>query len=470
MSLHANGTQLIYNSTSHNLTWIQHLIQRTLDEKGYQMRMFCTYPVSGQYGPLPRALYYILLLAGVLWRGHPWIAVAYLGVAMTYSASAAVHAFALIARYRFGRYPNWVPTPGIRPSDLMDADWMPIGTILRSAGIMLTPLLNWSSALHHSRRKTVLVAWGALIWVAIVAQMLAVRRGSSLYLGETTTTCFTGGAEYCAASDTWRSKPAYLTALKPYWVNCRCRDTCSQMSHTHAPYREGTNLVPYHVNTSARMVIGSEFLRVAYFSFLLGIFVIIQGFLALIQARWTQGTVRSLIFRRLYGRHSSSAPDSRRQRVRFQVAKSTAWLLYLFAVVMSVFCPPLFVCNLVLNEIRLAHLPRGEPFGAVGQWAPCVSAVFVLFAALIQRYEELAIKWIRRGGRHFYMRLSRSPARREAAPPLPGVGEVVKFAGSQLLLPFRGIYLQLVDGRKRLMQERRQSSDWYEDPVGQSMR
>lgn len=57
----------------------------------------CTYPISGQYGFLNRLLFYLLMIFALVARRRTWLAAAALGTAMTYAASAAVHAFALLA-------------------------------------------------------------------------------------------------------------------------------------------------------------------------------------------------------------------------------------------------------------------------------------------------------------------------------------------------------------------------------------
>lgn len=57
---------------------------------------YCTYPISGQYGFLNRLLFYLLIIFALLARKRTWLAAAALGTAMTYAASAAVHAFALL--------------------------------------------------------------------------------------------------------------------------------------------------------------------------------------------------------------------------------------------------------------------------------------------------------------------------------------------------------------------------------------
>ena len=56
----------------------------------------CGYPISGQYGFLNRLLFYLLMIFALIARKHSWLAAAALGTAMTYAASAAVHAFALL--------------------------------------------------------------------------------------------------------------------------------------------------------------------------------------------------------------------------------------------------------------------------------------------------------------------------------------------------------------------------------------
>jgi hypothetical protein len=58
----------------------------------------CTYTISGQYGSLPRLIYYTLLVFSLVLRHHDWLSAAALGTSMTYAATASVHAIALIIR------------------------------------------------------------------------------------------------------------------------------------------------------------------------------------------------------------------------------------------------------------------------------------------------------------------------------------------------------------------------------------
>lgn len=62
----------------------------------FSYTVLCTYPISGQYGFPNRLLFYLLMIFALVVRKHSWLAAAALGTAMTYAASAAVHAFALL--------------------------------------------------------------------------------------------------------------------------------------------------------------------------------------------------------------------------------------------------------------------------------------------------------------------------------------------------------------------------------------
>ena len=93
----SNYSYFRFNDESHQLS---RTIGPTLDYY-FRPEVFsypgpCVYPISGQYGFLNRLLFYILMIFALIARKHDWLAAAALGTAMTYAASAAVHAFALL--------------------------------------------------------------------------------------------------------------------------------------------------------------------------------------------------------------------------------------------------------------------------------------------------------------------------------------------------------------------------------------
>jgi hypothetical protein len=55
----------------------------------------CSFPLSGQYGPGARALYYVLVVACVLTPHVEWIRGACLAAALLFPSIAAIHALIL---------------------------------------------------------------------------------------------------------------------------------------------------------------------------------------------------------------------------------------------------------------------------------------------------------------------------------------------------------------------------------------
>ena len=92
---HSNYTYLRYN---HEIAQpVRTAVDYYFRPNTFTYSAACTYPISGQYGFLNRLLFYLLMIFALVARKHPWLAAAALGTAMTYAASAAVHAFALLA-------------------------------------------------------------------------------------------------------------------------------------------------------------------------------------------------------------------------------------------------------------------------------------------------------------------------------------------------------------------------------------
>ncbi|KAL1959057.1 hypothetical protein VTO42DRAFT_3298 [Malbranchea cinnamomea] len=69
----------------------------TGDKNSTALHVVCAWPVSGQYGPGTRVLYYILIAACVFARKAEWLRNAYLAGALLFPAVAAVHGIVLAA-------------------------------------------------------------------------------------------------------------------------------------------------------------------------------------------------------------------------------------------------------------------------------------------------------------------------------------------------------------------------------------
>lgn len=65
----------------------------------------CVYPMSGQYGRAPRALYYCLLLFVILFRRQDWLTAGAAAFCLTFGGSAAIHAMILAPMLSLGKPP-----------------------------------------------------------------------------------------------------------------------------------------------------------------------------------------------------------------------------------------------------------------------------------------------------------------------------------------------------------------------------
>ena len=68
------------------------------------LQVICAWPVSGQYGPGSRILYYVLVAASVVARKTEWLRNACLAAALLFPAVAAIHAIVLAALHIDGMF------------------------------------------------------------------------------------------------------------------------------------------------------------------------------------------------------------------------------------------------------------------------------------------------------------------------------------------------------------------------------
>lgn len=174
------GTAQTGNNTHFASQWIQ-----------------CSYSLSGGYGPTLRYIYYVFVALAVLSRRITWLTTAALGLVMTYSSAAAVHAVLLAAvRKRMPRAdellqnPSWqvaqvagpwrrqIDDAGLRSGADMwipllpmawDNDADPVLAIVGAAFLVLLPMHIWSSTLRRSRSKALVAIWGCLLLMGLVA-------------------------------------------------------------------------------------------------------------------------------------------------------------------------------------------------------------------------------------------------------------------------------------------------------------
>lgn len=127
-----------------------------------------------------------------LLRGQPWISGGCLAVALEYGGSAALHVFALRARYKFGYYGNeYNPGP---VSDLGDIDMLALWVIVSSGCILMAPLLPWSSTTRKLGVRPILLYWGFLMYAELICTAIPIGSGFDRYtiIGQATCSVLPG--------------------------------------------------------------------------------------------------------------------------------------------------------------------------------------------------------------------------------------------------------------------------------------
>ncbi|KAI9892762.1 MAG: hypothetical protein M1814_001182 [Vezdaea aestivalis] len=411
----ANITSLTFDATGLGFDYLARSISGLFNSTSYSRPVVCAYPISGQYGQLPRYLYYFLLVFSLLFRRHIWLSTAALGVAMTYSASAALHAFALFVRFR-NKIPDLFQQ---NPSDWGDLDLQGIFPVVFAGSIMLTPVLNWSITIRRHEARPVVVLWGLLLFAASIGclSVLFTKSGGAPLLFPSTAICQRDLSNpFCQ----YEALDRYSTNAfsKTSYSSCNCFDLCGTIQ-TKQPFRRNSQLSAYIIGDKiqalndgkgGKTVIGFFIANAVILAV-----VLVQGLFGLLEVQVSQSAVRNWIYRKLTkshlhdrflqkvrsgfsetSRHIVSNPthekqwilrskESGRDFLKF-FAKLAASFIYFFSLFLAAICVPLFISTLIINEIYVLEFPQSEEADAVGQWSTYAGAIFVFIAAIIVRY------------------------------------------------------------------------------------
>ena len=206
---------LAYDPSKTNMWAIGKTVDSFFHPSVFSYPQQCIFPISGQYGFLPRLLYYVLLIFSLILRKHTWLSTAALGTAMTFAASASVHAFALLVRYA-----------RLAKDELQDTDLYAIFPILVAGSIMLTPILNFSTTVRKHEAHSVIIFWGVLLFCALVPTFFMVYEGFGPSLAfSQVATCELDVSKNCTFEILYNVSNGY--SLDKY-NKCNCNDTCGE--------------------------------------------------------------------------------------------------------------------------------------------------------------------------------------------------------------------------------------------------
>ena len=224
---HADLGILTYDASKTNMWAIGKTVDLLFQPNVFSYEQICIYAISGQYGFLPRLIYYLLLIFSLILRKHFWLSTAALGTAMTYAATASVHAFALLLRYRYHtpsfKNLDWIYLP---PKELGDIDLQAIFPILVAGSIMLTPILNFSTTVRQHEAHSVVIFWGVLLFCAMVPTFVIVLKGvTPSVIRSQLSTCALDAAKNCTYENLAIINNGMSSNL---YTKCNCTDTCGK--------------------------------------------------------------------------------------------------------------------------------------------------------------------------------------------------------------------------------------------------
>lgn len=289
----------------------------------------------------------------------------------------------------------------------MDLDLLGIFPILTASGIMLTPILMWSSTVRRHHAQGVIVCWGALVILALATCIGVLMRGNGLYGAGSMDFNRVPSFAMCAWNDECLKIPDEGLS-RDYYERCDCIDFCGTLSPT-ARMRSGGNMVPWLVTGADDAAFSKEFSKLYYVNLFALAFITINGAIGVLESYYSQSEVRNAIFRicnadlrlwikvlfegerekqilRRYSREDKSMKETTRKKIRYHIAKATAASFYMLAISLSVLCPIVFITSVITSEIYIQTFPPSEHSDAVGAWGAWVGATLVIVAAVIDRY------------------------------------------------------------------------------------
>jgi hypothetical protein len=412
--LPSNVLELNFPVGNQNVSLVMPLLLMLLNPNAYRVDILCSYPLSGQYDRLQRFLFYGTLIVALLFRRNGLIATAAIGVAMTYSALAAVHLFVLLTWYRFKSYswPFLADSSENTNSSVQygDVDYYGIFPIITATVVMLTPILTWSSTIRTHEARVVMVYWALLIFAAMIPTIYFFQHPWSPDLLES--------FAYCIPPDSrdeckWWNLEYYMTSKS--YQDCNCVDFCALFSPT-APLREGTNMgafigLPISLNVLNKSADGID--KTYNFLWIIWSIALAQGALSLVSIQSSPNQVRNVIFRVLNADMGTIVgfffKGERRKSLlrRFHVqdenyspsntvfrgiqrffAKLSAFGYLFLTNVGAIIYPAVFVITIALNEFEVDAYPVSEQSDSVGAWSPFVGAGLIILASLVMDFHH----------------------------------------------------------------------------------
>lgn len=343
----------------------------------------CMYPISSQYGLLPRVLYYCLIVFAALAYTHRWVIAGALATALTYSGAAGIHKILLSIWEHYG--------VAYHP-DKYDTDDRVLFQITSVSILFAAPLANWSSTIRKFDVRRMLWLWTALMFCCYMLSFGSLTR-SDVVMAPSQVRCSSETTECSAFSSSNNPLPSNIS-----WLQCGCRFQCSNASIPHIPFRAEAPMVSVASTGYLSPVQdkGAKFI-LAYLIVILSLCALTQiSINLLLRLRQPSHFVRAFYWRCINisrTRLSSRGHLRCKRLLRIVFIVSYPNYIILFYA-LPVLYPLAFIVAVVFGELALREWPDSERPSAVGQWTPWLSVALVLAAAFMGRSQRGARSYL----------------------------------------------------------------------------
>lgn len=361
-----------------------------IDPKHYNEMVSCVYPISGQYGLLPRLLYYVSLYFAVVARRQPWLVAGALCSAMIYSSTAVLHIFVMLF------------SQGTDPA-VVDSDMIPLNLLLLIGAMFPGPVVDFSSTVRDSAARPIILIWGLWMMVGTITAMSGL---GNVVLGNSFTPTAENQQELPFAPLTSFDSPNLYFRHKSSQILCRATNSTTVLESAAQLNTPGLhfNCTYSCFNARTSPIRGTGEIQIIPFTTLHGCkFTTLWciGFIALALAlvqtlvqytrSWIIPTLHTYVMDATWGlvtsRIGSGNPSKRTHGVSELFSIWFATLLRFLNLILAV---PLIVMGemYILGVGGEQRIPAAEGVKTIGQWGAPVGAGFLVTAAVFSRWLE----------------------------------------------------------------------------------
>lgn len=345
----------------------------------------CVYPMSGQYGRAPRALYYFLLLFVIVLRRQDWLTAGAAAACLTYGGSAAIHALILAPILSLGKttIPDGVvqlpnSTQVTVQALVTDLDSDATLAIVGTGFLIVIPMAIWSAHFRHSGAVPILFLWIFLMFVGMICCMI------NLYAIDGTATGPLRQFRFCS--------PGYNDIL-PYngnpinTINNSWNETIWSYFNSQNPLLPSCIYPCLNANELLRQPGDARIIEFLDINPSMRMYWVMDLATAIIYGCIPLSILLSLalLVLRLRG-HTSPGWDldsTTHHSWKDKLPHYTLWAINVYGKILT---PFVFVVFLSWAEWIISYDLQSEPMQFVGQWAPLVGAALVFIAAVVGRY------------------------------------------------------------------------------------